>query len=252
MWVQMAGQIGPRPTAAAKAAKDGVRQRVATSGGARCVVLERQVLDADGADATPAASLACVLAHGADVLGDDLFSLAHRLAKALPPGVRFVLPEAGREVRRAKLKHKPAIPEQPWQRAPRRWFSSAGDVDDAVDRFARAASAAADGAALVVGGFSQGAVVAAAAAGRLAPAGVVLLAPPAFDDAWIAPPAGARALVAVGASDDVAPRRHGERLATLLANGGCDAELVVHGGGHEVTLAVVDDVAAFLRRALPP
>jgi len=82
IWCQTGGQLGPVPSSKSKTPPGGLRQRVAQLGGLRCIVYE-----IEGADP----SVLVVLAHGINVLGDDLFGLAHHARR---PGVRYVLPAA--------------------------------------------------------------------------------------------------------------------------------------------------------------
>ncbi|CAE8638575.1 unnamed protein product, partial [Polarella glacialis] len=83
MFFQTAGHLGSEATGKRRASPGGVRQRVEMLGGLRCIVVERE--------GTEVPSTVVVLAHGIDVLGDDLYGLAHRLALR---GLRLVLPEA--------------------------------------------------------------------------------------------------------------------------------------------------------------
>ena len=187
-----------------------------------------------------------VLGHGINVLGDDLFGLAHHTRKA---GVRFVLPEGphqGEEV--AGLLRQP---RQWWKGGIERWETG---VVDAADKFAACAKAAlADapsGAKLAVGGFSQGAAVAlrAATSGGVSVAALLQLsaqAPKAeLPEGCLA---GVRVFVAAGDEDEVAPVAMGEALLSACEKAGASCEpLHKYSGDHEVTLEVADAVKAVI------
>lgn len=265
---QTAGFVGDEPTGKLKRSEGGVRQHVEELGGLRCIVVEQE-----GRGLPPTAIV--VLAHGIDVLGDDLYGFAHRLAV---DGLRLVLPEAPHEsaVERepepkqevaSKIDEESSEQYGEWRRAFRCWWSRQAKEQDAL---AAASGAFLDCAAaaleqsrldsgsqpkLVLGGFSQGAAVAlAAAAGAqkqlsVQPSGLLLLAPPkiATSIADSASLPGVKVLVAYGDSDEVAPASGSEAMMKAISACGAQSEpLCLYAGGHEVTVEVVDATKAFV------
>lgn len=252
MWCQMGGQLGPLPCKKGqrKLVPGGVRQRVETLGGLRCLVAEKE----EGSDEPPL--LLVVLAHGIHVLGDDLYGLAYHLARRR---VRFVLPGAPELSSEGR-------PEA-MMRTPRQWFgwSPEDPQPTLVPRLSAAArqlatcvlaaQAAAPGAKLVLGGFSQGAAVALRAATfeeRLLPrpAAVIQLAaqaphadlPPSVLD-------GVLVLVAAGTEDSIAPVASAEKLLAACTAAGALAEpLLRYEGAHEVTSDVALAIGVLLDR----
>ena len=252
MWCQMGGQLGPLPCKKGqrKPAPGGVRQRVETFGGLRCLVAEKE----DGSDEPPL--LLVVLAHGIHVLGDDLYGLAYHLARRR---VRFVLPGAPELSSEGR-------PEA-MMRTPLQWFGwspedTPSTLSPRLSASARqlaacvlAAQAAAPGAKLVLGGFSQGAAVALRAATLeeqllTRPAALIQLAaqapladlPPGDLD-------GVLVLVAAGTEDSIAPVASAEKLlAACTAAGGRAEPLLRYEGAHEVTPDMALGIGGLLDR----
>ena len=102
-WCLTGGQIAPLPAKKGqrKPPAGGMRQRVERLGALRCVVAEKD----EGSDETPL--LLVVMAHGINVLGDDLYGLAYHCGATFGgggmPRVRFVLPGAPEEVEQLKV-----------------------------------------------------------------------------------------------------------------------------------------------------
>mmetsp|Transcript_74333 Transcript_74333/g.124053 ORF Transcript_74333/g.124053 Transcript_74333/m.124053 type:complete len:416 (-) Transcript_74333:251-1498(-) len=251
-WFATNAQIKPLPPKKGKRKKPagGVRQRVEYLGGLRCIIAETD----SEVDQPP--QLVVVLAHGIHVLGDDLFGLAHRVAKER---VRFVLPQAPEE--------SPGPLGNECYRKTRQWFAwSEGDSPEEVAARMKGATSllvacveasleAAPNAKLVLGGFSQGALVALAvtlSCSRFKPAGLVQLCPPAchqdLDAADGLPLAGVSVMVAAGLHDETAPVAMGEDLLQKCeaAGGAAAMPILRFNGGHEVTPDVADVVGEFL------
>ena len=102
-WCLTGGQIAPIPNKKGKrkAPAGGMRQRVERLGGLRCVIAEKEA----GSDEAPL--LLVVMAHGINVLGDDLYGLAYHCGATFGgvgmSRVRFVLPAAPEEVEQPKV-----------------------------------------------------------------------------------------------------------------------------------------------------
>eukprot|EP00931_Biecheleriopsis_adriatica_P028014 TRINITY_DN16750_c2_g3_i1.p1 TRINITY_DN16750_c2_g3~~TRINITY_DN16750_c2_g3_i1.p1 ORF type:complete len:433 (-),score=96.33 TRINITY_DN16750_c2_g3_i1:56-1354(-) len=266
---QTVGHLCPPASGKKHASPGGIRQRLETLGGLRCIVVEPDSLK------SPAAVV--VLAHGIEVLGDDLYGLAYRLAV---DGIRIVLPEAPNESAEPREPEpKPEVvapiddasddaPE--WRRPLREWWSrkrSAAEVQKCLAETSRAfACCAADALRLseekapklILGGFSQGSLVAIAASGSTdlptKPSGVVLLAPPGSLATTITSGLdlhGAMALLASGSADTIAPRDEAKELHEALAAANAKPEpLLCYEGGHEITMKVADAVKAFLGKVV--
>jgi phospholipase/carboxylesterase len=123
------------------------------------------------------------------------------------------------------------------QRALSRYLDRATDENDRV----------------VLGGFSQGALLALdlAAHDPRPLAGLVLLSGSLMDEAELAPRLPSRRGLPVrmthGRADDVLPFERAEDLHRALTSAGLDVRFEPFDGGHEVTSAVSEGTAAFVR-----
>ncbi|CAE7212093.1 unnamed protein product [Symbiodinium natans] len=257
---QTVGHLACEPSGKRLPSPGGVRQRLERFGDLRCIVVEP-----DAMQEPP--KLVAVLAHGIEVLGDDLYGLAHRLCT---DGLRVVLPEAPSESAQPREEDIVENVGQPidesqredldeWRKPLREWWSRSvkeKDIEKCLSQAAEgltACAAAAKGdAKLVLGGFSQGSLVALAAAKKAKPSGLILLCPPGAVAAPVAKTLDAPppALVASGSEDIIAPRDGVHQVHEALTSAGSRAELVNFEGGHEVTMKVVDAVRAFLLKSI--
>jgi len=254
-WCVMGGQLGPVPLkkGGRKQAVGGMRQRIEWLGGLRCIIAERD----EGSDEPPV--LVVVLAHGINVLSDDLFGLAYfcgTFGDGGMPRVRFVIPGGPEEC------EKP----QEMLRAPRRWFewseaTSAATAEANMKKnlplFINCANAAlehAPNARLALCGFSQGAFVSLyAACMGLKPAALIQLCGQApFSDLPTGALDGVSLLVAAGSLDPIAPVSTAEQLLVSCHKAGAvaDEPLFCFDGEHDVTQEVATKVAEFLAQLL--
>jgi len=258
---QTAGHIVPEPLSRKRPSPGGVRQHLEVLGGLRCIVVEREE------EASPL-ELVCVLAHGIDVLNDDLYGLADYM---VVDGIRIILPEGIEE------SNQPREPEpvstvgnmietneedkEEWRRPFRQWWlprkGAEAGVAEAGTAFANCAAEAlahVPQAKLVLGGFSQGAGVALASAVLaiktlgVQPAGLLLMAPPpSAVKLQGGALSGSRVFVAGGDADEITPASGSEALLAECGKAGAQTEeFLKYAGGHEVTVEVAQASAKFL------
>lgn len=206
--------------------------------------------------------LLVVLCHGIEVLGHDLYGVAHQLCLR-GPSRRVLLLEAPHESAQPREEEEEVkaagmpidesntdLPE--WRKPLREWWSRNAKEKEAEKCLSEAAEAVAKSCnagdtKVVLGGFSQGAAVALAAAPKVKHlAGLLLMSPPGFAAqlaSKVAP--GTPALVAAGSEDPIAPRDQVEGVHKAL---GAADPLLVFEGGHEVTMTVLDGAKAFLAK----
>lgn len=215
-------------------------------------------------DSIKEVKLLVVLCHGIEVLGHDLYSVAHQLCLRAPsPSRRVLLLEAPHESAQPREEEEEVkaagmpidesntdLPE--WRKPLREWWSRNAKEKEAEKCLSEAAEAVAKccnagDTKVVLGGFSQGAAVALAAAPTVKNlAGLVLMSPPGFAAhlaSKVAPTIPA--LVAAGSKDPIAPRDQVEGVHKAL---GAADPLLVFEGGHEVTMTVLDAAKAFLAK----
>lgn len=216
---------------------------------------------------------AVILCHGFGAPGTDLVDLGPALVRAAPAlhRVRFYFPAAPL-----------SLGEMGWGDARAWWLidmaalQAAGRDEKALQAFRRVEP---DGmpaarrallalvqqvanetglplARLALGGFSQGSMLATDVALRLeeAPAGLCILSGTLLlEEVWQGK-AKARTSMPVfqshGRQDPILPFRAAEALRTLLVEAGLSDEFVPFDGGHTITAAVVDRLAAFLAKHL--
>lgn len=193
-----------------------------------------------------------VLLHGYGSRPEDLSAFAERTD--LPPGTRVLLPRAPTPT------HPPHGPE-----GGAMWWSFPHDFHDLrAQHLPGVAEARAHviafldrhlhpGDRVVLGGFSQGAILAldVAAHDPRPLAGLVLLSGTLMDEAELVPHLASRrglpVRVAHGRSDDILPFARAQDLRGSLESAGLDVRFEPFDGGHEVTRAVSESTAAFVR-----
>lgn len=193
-----------------------------------------------------------VLVHGYGSRPEDLAPFASRTD--LPEGTRVLLPEA-------PLPTHPPIGRE----GGRMWWRFPGDFHDLRGQHIEGVAQARATLAryldrttdaddrVVLGGFSQGALLALdlAAHDPRPLAGLVLLSGTLMDEAELAPRLSSRRGLPVrmthGRADDVLPFERAEDLHRALASAGLDVRFEPFDGGHEVTPAVSEGTAAFVR-----
>lgn len=193
-----------------------------------------------------------MLVHGYGSRPADLSSFAARTD--LPPNTRVLLPRA------PLATHPPVGPEggRMWWRFPHEFNDLRAQHLDGVREAQEALSRYLDhntdlGDRVVLGGFSQGALLALdlAAHDPRPLAGLVLLSGTLMDEAELAPRLPARHGLPVrmthGRADDVLPFERAEDLHRALATAGLDVRFEPFEGGHEVTPAVSEGTARFVR-----
>ncbi|HEX5106023.1 MAG TPA: hypothetical protein VFV87_19525 [Pirellulaceae bacterium] len=110
----------------------------------------------------------------------------------------------------------------------------------------------------VLGGFSQGSMLATDVALRLPlpPAGLAILSGALINEAEWRPLAEKRGSIAVlqshGRQDSILPFPMGLVLHEMLLEAGTDVDFIPFNGDHEIPTAVVQRLAALLKRALTP
>ncbi|MFO0709345.1 MAG: alpha/beta fold hydrolase [Sandaracinus sp.] len=193
-----------------------------------------------------------VLLHGYGSRPEDMRSFAARTD--LPAGTRVLLPRAPLGT------HPPDGPEGGgmWWRFPHDFHDLRAQHLDGVREAQRALSAFLDRETteddrVVLGGFSQGALLALDLAAhdprRLA--GLVLLSGALMDKAELVPLLASRRGLPVrmthGRRDDVLPMARAEDLHHALEDAGLDVRFEAFDGGHEITPAISDGTAHFVR-----
>ncbi|MBN8616663.1 MAG: alpha/beta fold hydrolase [Deltaproteobacteria bacterium] len=193
-----------------------------------------------------------VLLHGYGSRPEDLAPFAARTD--LPPGTRILLPRAPLST------HPPVGPEggHMWWSFPHEFRDLRAQHLEGVREAQRQVSALLDRETdandrIVLGGFSQGAMLAldVAAHDPRPLAGLVLLSGTLMDEAELVPRLasrrGLRVRMTHGRADDVLPYARAEDLHRALVGAGLDVRLDTFEGGHEVTMAVSEGTAAFVR-----
>lgn len=193
-----------------------------------------------------------VLLHGYGSNGDDLIQLAPMLAQAAP-GAAFVAPHAPESV--------PGYPEG------RQWFALASMDPRQLAIGARAAAPGLDGfldrelerqgvapQRLVLAGFSQGAMLSLQIGLQraIAPAAILAFSGGIADpDAAREPKGKPPVLLVHGDQDDRVPPEASLATASLLAEGGHGAEVMIcRGLGHSIAPEGVARAVDFLKLAL--
>jgi len=215
-----------------------------------------------------------VLMHGFGAPGSDLVPLWRELD--VPRELRFAFPEAPLAL------DIPGLPEL-GPEGPRAWWMidvekleaaiASGQTRDLTREVpeglagARQSAVAmldelqaelgVDGAHTLLGGFSQGAMLAldVALSSERPLAGLVLLSGTLLcEDLWLprmATRAGLPVLQSHGRMDPLLPFSIAERLRDELGRAGLDVRFVPFNGAHEISGSVLDELGAFVRRALP-
>ncbi len=204
-----------------------------------------------------------ILLHGFGAPGDDLVALAR--AMRLPPGTRFVFPEAPLDMgfgrawwmidpemfmnpRRSRINEVPAGLHEARDKV----SAVLGDVDKAMRP-----------TKIVLGGFSQGAMVSLDVALHTAPsapgqggrlAGLVLLSGTLIAaDEWdplMPNRAGLPVFMSHGTQDPLLPYAAADELRARLVGAGLEVDWHSFRGGHEIPMQILANLTAFLERVL--
>jgi phospholipase/carboxylesterase len=215
-----------------------------------------------------------VLMHGFGAPGTDLVPLWRELD--VPRELRFAFPEAPLAL------DIPGLPDL-GPEGPRAWWMidvekleaalASGQTRDLTREVPEGLSAArqsalamldelgadlgVDGDHTLLGGFSQGAMLAldVALSTERPLAGLVLLSGTLLaEDLWLprmATRAGLPVLQSHGRMDPLLPFSIAERLRDELVRAGLEVRFLPFNGAHEIAGGVLDELAAFVRRALP-
>ena len=184
-----------------------------------------------------------VVMHGRGADAHDLADLAPLLD--VPPGCRFVFPNAARA----------------WEAAPGMtfgwtWFDgwppeqkSVAASREALLHFIDEVTVRYPTSSLVIAGFSQGAMMALDVGLRREVAGIIAMSGGLYERDL--PPLTPRPVfIGHGAIDDVVPPTYGRRARLLLEEKGFDVDYHEYPMGHQVAQEEIEDVRAFLARVL--